>query len=88
MIYYKNIDFIKLLNIRELKCSFKVKTMLTVADIRNKVNTFPENKSVEELFNELLLLYKIEKGIKEADENKGIPLSQYEKEIEQWWKLK
>ncbi len=62
--------------------------MLTVTDIRAKVNAFPEDKPVEELLDELVLLYKIEKGLKEATEGKGIPLNDFNKEMELWWKSK
>lgn len=37
--------------------------MLTIAEIRNKVNAFPDDKPVEESIDELVLLYKIEKGL-------------------------
>ena len=62
--------------------------MLTIADIRDKVNQFPEDKPVEELLDELVLLYKIEKGLKEAEEGKGISLEDFEKEMSLWWKSK
>ncbi len=62
--------------------------MLTVADIRAKVNAFPEDKPVEDLLDELVILYKIEKGVKEADEGKGISLDNFNKEMEAWWKSK
>ena len=58
--------------------------MLTVADIRNRVNAFPEDKPVEELWDELVLLYKIEKGLKEAEEEKGLSLEEINKELEVW----
>lgn len=62
--------------------------MLTVADIRNKVNQFPEDKPVEELIDELVLLYKVEKGLKDVEEGRVISFEELEKEIQLWWKLK
>lgn len=62
--------------------------MLTVADIRNKVNSFPDDRPIEELLDELVLLYKIEKGLKEADEGKGLSLEEFNKELDVWWKSK
>ena len=60
--------------------------MLTVTDVRDKVNAFPVDKPVEELLNELVLLYKIKRGLQEADEGKGLSLDEYNKEMETWWK--
>lgn len=62
--------------------------MLTVAYIRNKVNQFPEDKPVEELIDELVLLYKVEKGLKDVEEGRVISFEELEKEIQLWWKLK
>jgi hypothetical protein len=62
--------------------------MLTVADIRSKVNAFPEDKPVKELLDELALLYKIEIGLQEAEAGKGISLDAFNKELEAWWKSK
>jgi hypothetical protein len=60
--------------------------MLTVIDVRNKANAFPEDKPVEELLNELVLLYKIKRGLQEAEEGKGLTLDEFNKEMETWWK--
>ena len=62
--------------------------MLTIADIRNKVNEFPEDKTVEELLDELVLLYKVERGLKDLEEGKTISASDLEREMELWWKSK
>lgn len=62
--------------------------MLTIADIRRKVNAFPEDKQVEELLDELVLLYKIKKGLQEAEEGKGLSLEECNKELDAWWKSK
>lgn len=62
--------------------------MLTIAYIKNKVNQFPEDKPVEELLDELLLLYKVEKGLKDIRDGKTISSEDFEKEMELWWKSK
>lgn len=62
--------------------------MLAIADIRAKVNAFPEDKPAEELLDELVLFYKVERGLKEAAEGKGTPLNDFNKELALWWKLK
>lgn len=60
--------------------------MLTVADIKEKINQFPDNKPVEELLDELVLLYKVEKGLKDVEEGKTISSEEFEKEMNLWWK--
>lgn len=62
--------------------------MLTIAEIRNKVNNFPDDKPVEELLDELVLLYKIEKGLQEAEEGKGLSLGEFNEKLDAWWKSK
>ena len=62
--------------------------MLTVTDIREKVNAFPEDKPVEQLLDELLVLYKIKRGLQEAEEGRGLTLNEFNKELDAWWKLK
>jgi hypothetical protein len=62
--------------------------MLTVADIRDTVNRFPEDKPVEELLDELVLMYKVQKGLKDAEEGKVVSPAELEKELELWWKSK
>ena len=62
--------------------------MLTIETIRSKVDNFPEDRPVEELLDELVLLYKIEKGLQAVKEGNTFTLEEAEKEINQWWKLK
>ena len=62
--------------------------MLTITEIRNKVNDFPDDRPVEELLDELVLLYKIEKGLQEADEGKGLSLDEFNSKLDGWWKSK
>ncbi len=62
--------------------------MLTIADIRNAANAFPENGTAEELINKLLCLYKTEKGLQEAEERKGLSLDDFNKQLDAWWQQK
>lgn len=62
--------------------------MLTLADIRDKVNSFPDDKPVEALLDELVLLYKVEKGLQEAAEGKGLSLEAFNRELDLWWQSK
>jgi hypothetical protein len=41
--------------------------MLTIQQIQEKVNQYPSNGSVEGLLKELLMLYKIENGLKDIE---------------------
>lgn len=58
--------------------------MLTIEDIRSKVNSFP----ADELLDELVVLYKIEKGLQVVKDGRVLTLEEAEEEMEQWWKLK
>lgn len=62
--------------------------MLTIEAIRSKVNDFPADRPVEELLDELVLLYKIEKGLQAVKDGSVLTLEEAEKEMEQWWKSK
>lgn len=62
--------------------------MLTIEAIRNKVNSFPANRPVEELLDELVVLYKIEKGLQAVNDGNVLTLEEAEKELELWWKSK
>jgi hypothetical protein len=62
--------------------------MSTLEKIRKKVNEFPDDRPVDELMDELVLLYKIEKGLQEAENGDGIGWDEFKKEMELWWKSK
>lgn len=42
------------------------------------------NASIEDAIDRLLLLYKVEVGLRQADENKVIPHHEVEKRMEAW----
>lgn len=62
--------------------------MLTIEDIRKKAIAFPDDKPVEELIDEIVLMYKVQQGLKEAAEGKAIPFEDFKSEMELWWKSK
>ncbi len=62
--------------------------MLTVQDIKNKVVEFPNNKPVEELIDEIILLYKIKRGLDDVKNGDVISLEDFEKEINLWLQYK
>lgn len=62
--------------------------MLTVQDIKKKVVDFPDNKPVEELIDEIILLYKIKRGLDDVKNGDVISWQDFEKEMDLWLQYK
>jgi hypothetical protein len=62
--------------------------MITVADIKKKVVAFPDNKPVEELIDEIILLYKVQRGVEDIKKGNTMTMEEFEKEIAQWLQYK
>ncbi len=62
--------------------------MLTVKKIQEKVIAVPKTYSTEKLLNELLLMYKVEKGLKDIAEGKEKDWEVFKKEMRSWSKSK
>ena len=62
--------------------------MLTVKKIQEKVISVPKTYSTEKLLNELLLMYKVEKGLKDIAEGKEKNWDVFKKEMRSWSKSK
>ena len=60
--------------------------MLTKINVIKTITRFPDNFSLDELVDKMILLDKIEKGIKDADDRKVISEDDLEKKIEGWLK--
>ena len=60
--------------------------MLTKTDVIKTINRFPDNFSIDELVDEMILLDKIERGMQDADNGRVIPESELDKRIEEWSK--
>lgn len=60
--------------------------MLTVKKIQEKVISVPKTYSTEKLLNELFLMYKVEKGLKDIAEGKEKNWDVFKKEIRSWSK--
>lgn len=58
--------------------------MLTVKKIQEKVSTVPKTYSTEKLLNELLLMYKVEKGLNDISAGKEKDWEQFKKEMRSW----
>jgi len=60
--------------------------MLTKSKVLKTITKFPEEFSVDDLVDKMILLDKIEKGIQQADEKQVISDEELEKKIEEWLK--
>lgn len=62
--------------------------MLTVKKIQEKVIAVPKTYSTEKLLNELLLMYKVERGLQDIAEKKEKDWEVFKKEMRSWSKSK
>ncbi len=60
--------------------------MLTKTNLIKTITRFPDNFSIDELVDKMILLDKVEKGIKEADNGKVISDEELDIKIEEWLK--
>lgn len=60
--------------------------MLVKTTVLETVKRFPDNFSIDELVEKLLILERVEKGDKQSLENKVISETELEKEINEWFK--
>ena len=64
--------------------SLQKKDMLTKANVIKTITRFPDNFSIDELVDKMILLEKIEKGIQDADKGRVISENELAKRIEEW----
>lgn len=60
--------------------------MLTKTKLREQIEKFPEKFSIDELIDRLILIEKIERGIKQSENGDVISDSELDKEIKKWFK--
>ena len=60
--------------------------MLTKAAVINTITRFPDHFSIDELVDKMILLDKVERGIKQADNGKVISEEELDKKIDEWSK--
>jgi hypothetical protein len=60
--------------------------MLTIEDIKKKVNTFSSGKPVEELIEEIIVMYKIEKGLEDINNGYVTDWEDFKEEMKSWSK--
>ena len=62
--------------------------MLTIEEIRQKVDRFPTGGSAEDLLTELLLLYRANQGMEEIKNGNVKDWIEFKKEMEIWLRSK
>jgi hypothetical protein len=60
--------------------------MLTKSLVTKQLEKLPEEFTLDDLVERLILIQKIEKGLKDSDENKVISEDELDNEIEEWFK--
>lgn len=60
--------------------------MLTKTKLIEQIEKFPEGFSIDELVERLILIEKVELGLKQSENGEIISDSDLDKEIEQWFK--
>lgn len=60
--------------------------MLTKTKLIEQIEKFPEEFSIDELVERLILIEKVELGLKQSEKDEIISDSDLDKEIEQWFK--
>lgn len=60
--------------------------MLTKSLVTKQLEKLPEEFSLDDLVEQLILVQKIERGLKDSEENKVISEEKLDNEIEKWFK--
>lgn len=59
--------------------------MLTKSQVKKQLEKLPEEFSLDELVQQLIFIQKVEKGLKDSDENKIITETDLDKKIDKWF---
>ena len=60
--------------------------MITKTRLKEQIEYFPEEFTIDELIDRLILIEKIEHGIKQSDNGEEISEQELDKEISKWFK--
>jgi hypothetical protein len=60
--------------------------MLTKSKLKEQIENFPEEFSIDELVERLILVEKIDRGIQQSEKGEIIADSELDNEIEKWFK--
>jgi hypothetical protein len=64
----------------------KATFMITKKQLKETIENLPEEFSLEDLMDRLILLDKIERGEKESERGETITEEELDKELEKWFK--
>ena len=64
--------------------SLQKNDMLTKANVIKTLTRFPDNFTIDDLVDEMILLDKIERGIQDADNGKVISEDELDNRIKEW----
>lgn len=59
--------------------------MITKAKLKEQIDSLPEQFSIDDLVERLILIEKIEKGNQQSKNNETISESELDKEINKWF---
>ena len=60
--------------------------MLTKEKVKRTIDRMPDNFTVDQIVEELVVLNKIEEGLKDIEENRVFTTDQVKKELKAWLK--
>lgn len=60
--------------------------MITKAKLKEQIDSFPEQFSIDDLIERLILVEKIENGKIQSENNEVLSESEFDKEIDKWFK--
>ena len=60
--------------------------MITKAKLKEQIESFPEQFSIDDLIERLILVEKIENGKNQSDDGKVLSEKQFDKELNKWFK--
>ncbi len=60
--------------------------MLTKSKLKEQIESFPEEFSIDELVERLILVEKIDRGNQQSEKGEVITDSELDNEIEKWFK--
>ena len=59
--------------------------MITKTKLKEQIDSFPEQISIEDLIERLILLEKIEEGIKQSKNDEVLSEEEFDNELKKWF---
>jgi len=60
--------------------------MITKTKLKEQIDSFPEQFSIDDLIERLILIEKIEKGKTQSESNEILSETEVDKEVDKWFK--